>query len=88
MLQFQDANLNQIYQEGSIFTTSEKLPDFKNVALKTSVKLSSINNLNISYTDLVGNIYNSGSVFADYMHVTKSIATSVNRKFKDKNPQI
>jgi hypothetical protein len=58
MLQFQDANMNQIYQEGSIFSTTSILPDFKNVALTTPVKLSNINALNISYTDLVGNIYN------------------------------
>jgi ubiquitin C-terminal hydrolase len=58
MLQFHDANMNQIYQEGSIFETTHLLPDFKNVTLTTPVKLSSINDLNISYTDLVGNIYN------------------------------
>jgi hypothetical protein len=60
MLMFQDANQNQIYHEGSIFETTNLLPDFKNVTLTTPVKLSNINNIVISYTDLVGNIYNIG----------------------------
>jgi hypothetical protein len=60
MLMFQDANLNQIYHEGSIFETTNLLPDFKNVTLTTPLKLSNINNIVISYTDLVGNIYNIG----------------------------
>ena len=60
MLMFKDANQNQIYQEGSIFETTNLLPDFKNVTLTTPVKLSDINGLVISYTDLVGNIYNIG----------------------------
>ncbi len=58
MLQFHDANMNEIYHEGSIFETRNILPDFKDVTLTTPVKLSSVNDLNISYTDLVGNIYN------------------------------
>jgi hypothetical protein len=57
---FQDANQNQIYQEGSIFETTNLLPNFKNVTLTTPLKLSNINNIVISYTDLVGNIYNIG----------------------------
>jgi hypothetical protein len=60
MLMFQDANQNQIYQEGSIFETTNLLPNFKNVTLTTPLKLSNINNIVISYTDLVGNIYNIG----------------------------
>jgi hypothetical protein len=60
MLMFKDSNQNQIYQEGSIFETTNLLPNFKNVTLTTPVKLSDINALVISYTDLVGNIYNIG----------------------------
>ena len=60
MLQFRDQNYNQVYQEGSIFQTTNLLPDFGNVKLTTPVKLSNIHDLNISYTDLVGNIYNLG----------------------------
>jgi hypothetical protein len=58
MLQFFDANMNQIYHEGSIFETTHVLPDFTNVSLTTPLKLNSVNHMNISYTDLVGNIYN------------------------------
>ena len=60
MLMFNDANHNQIYHEGSIFETTNLLPDFKNVTLTTPIKLSNIDNITISYTDLVGNIYNIG----------------------------
>jgi hypothetical protein len=60
MLMFQDANQTQIYHEGSIFETTNVLPDFTNVTLTTPVKLSNIQNIVISYTDLVGNIYNIG----------------------------
>lgn len=60
MLMFKDANQNQIHQEGSIFETNNLLPDFKNVTLTSPVKLSDLSNLVISYTDLVGNIYNIG----------------------------
>jgi hypothetical protein len=58
MIQFHDANQNEVYHEGSIFETMHILPDFSNVALTTPVNLNKIHNLNISYTDLVGNIYN------------------------------
>lgn len=58
MLQFKNSNNNEIYKEGSIFDTSHKLPDFTNVTLSNPVRLGDIQDLNVSYTDLVGNIYN------------------------------
>jgi hypothetical protein len=60
MIMFHDANQTEVYHEGSIFETNNILPDFKNVALKSSVQLSAVHDIIISYTDLVGNIYNIG----------------------------
>lgn len=46
-----------IHWEGSIFDTTNPLPDFQNVELSKPVSLSSITDISILYTDLVGNIY-------------------------------
>lgn len=46
-----------IHWEGSIFDLTNPLPDFQNVELSKPVNLSSITDISILYTDLVGNIY-------------------------------
>jgi hypothetical protein len=60
MLMFFDSNGTQIYHEGSIFELNNVLPDFTNVTLTTPQVSGNIKSLTISYTDLIGNIYNIG----------------------------
>lgn len=57
MVQISCSNGTQ-YQTGSIFDLINRLPDFRNITLETPVQLDEIQRVNISYTDLVGNIYN------------------------------
>jgi hypothetical protein len=57
MIQIGCSNGSQ-YQTGRIFDLMNRLPDFRNVVLETPVLLDEIQWVNITYTDLVGNIYN------------------------------
>jgi hypothetical protein len=58
MVIIKDQNTNELDSEGRIFDGMNKLPDFKNVSLTTPLNPDEIYFVNISYTDVVGNIYN------------------------------
>lgn len=48
----------EIISIGRIFDTHEVLPDFTNISVTENININDISNLNICYTDIVGNIYN------------------------------
>ena len=57
MIQFKNTETQTLNQEGSIFDTMNKLPDFENVSISSRMNINDITHIDIGYTDLVGNIY-------------------------------
>jgi hypothetical protein len=58
MVLVKDKNANELDTEGRIFDGMNILPDFENISLATPLNPDEIFFVNISYTDVVGNIYN------------------------------
>jgi hypothetical protein len=59
-IQFKRTAMEVLHQEGSIFDLQNRLPDFENVAISVPLKIDDVTDIDILYTDLVGNIYAIG----------------------------
>ncbi len=59
-IQFKRTAMEVLHQEGSIFDLQNRLPDFENVSISVPVKIDDVTDIDILYTDLVGNIYAIG----------------------------